>query len=548
MTLHELESPEAVQTFTQTNANALICFSATWCGPCSASKPTLEEMASSYEKDPSVDVKVGIAYEHNLNEAIHQYNVRAFPTYVLFVKSGEVGRVEGVNFDGIKGMVEKAGCKKELGEGHSLGGGGAVLSPEEARAQRLARFGAPAAAPKPTPEPAGDESKDVKMDEPAADETKDVEMTDASASSAPAQDASASEEKEQPEMIDPTASLSKADIETLTGSMGFSVVRAQKGLLNGGGTVEGAVEWLMEHQDDADIDDPVCTIAGGPGVVAQSYKCNECGKILSNMANLELHANKTGHSDFEESTTVVKPLTAEEKAAKIEEIKNLLKAKRTEREFAEKEEQIDREKQRRFMGKEMAKTREELEREQRRREVQKRRREKEEQKRERDRIRAELAKDRMERQANKGKLQSSLGVEGYNPSAIQYDVPAVGSGGKPQQNTGKAPKASSAKIDEYIKKVSSYRAGGDGGKCLKILLAYVKNVVDKPDEEKFKSINMENKAFKTKVKPFVGAKSLLLAVGFAPSDGGDALVLKEDADRKVLEETKGKLEAAFAAY
>eukprot|EP00957_Ditylum_brightwellii_P002300 177398-Ditylum_brightwellii.AAC.1 len=59
---------------------------------------------------------------------------------------------------------------------------------------------------------------------------------------------------------------------------------------------------------------------------------------------------------------------------------------------------------------------------------------------------------------------------------------------------------------------------------------------------------MENKAFKTKVKPFVGAKSLLLAVGFAPSDGGDALVLKEDADRKVLEETKGKLEAAFAAY
>lgn len=107
---------------------------------------------------------------------------------------------------------------------------------------------------------------------------------------------------------------------------------------------------------------------------------------------------------------------------------------------------------------------------------------------------------------------------------------------------------SAAKIDEYIKKVSSYKAGGDGGKCLKLLGVFVKNVVENPGEEKFRSINTEGKAYKGKVKPFVGAKALLMAVGFSPNEAGDKLVLKEDADAEVLASTKAKLEAALAAY
>ena len=43
-------------------------------------------------------------------------------------------------------------------------------------------------------------------------------------------------------------------------------------------------------------------------------------------------------------------LTEEEKKAKVAEIKGLLKAKRMERENKEKEENVQREKQRRFMG------------------------------------------------------------------------------------------------------------------------------------------------------------------------------------------------------
>jgi hypothetical protein len=86
-----------------------------------------------------------------------------------------------------------------------------------------------------------------------------------------------------------TASLNQEALKELTENMGFALVRAQKGLLHGNNTVEGAVEWIMQHQDDMDIDEPLsAAAAAAQEVKAQSYKCNECGKILSNMANLEL--------------------------------------------------------------------------------------------------------------------------------------------------------------------------------------------------------------------------------------------------------------------
>ena len=56
------------------------------------------------------------------------------------------------------------------------------------------------------------------------------------------------------------------------------------------------------------------------------------------------------------------------------------------------------------------------------------------------------------------------------------------------------------------------------------------------------------KAYKTKVKPFVGAKSMLLAVGFSPNEAGTQLLLKEDADLQVLADTKTKLCAAVDGY
>jgi len=566
MTLHELDSAESLETFKSSNTNSLICFSATWCGPCKKSKPELVELAQSYTADPTIDLSVGIVYEHTLGDAISTYTVTCFPTYVLFGSNGsmEHGRVEGVRFDEIRKMVATAGCKKSLGMGHALGGGGdggtagGTESVEQARARRLARFGA---APEPRVKPAAPAAPDVVAPTAAKVEVPpDVEMEDAEDVADAKLPATEGAVVEDVAMVDPTEALSAEDIATLTTVMGFSTVRAQKGLINSTSGVEGAVEWLLEHQEDDDIDEPV-SAAPALSQKAQSYRCNQCQKTLSNMANLELHANKTGHSDFEESTVAVKPLTPEEKEAKIAEIKQLLKKKRAERVEVEKAENIDREKQRRFMGKEMTATKTEMDREKRKRDAYLRKKEKDSSKNERARIRREIEKDKLERRANKGKMPSKIGVDGYNPDAIQYDVKGDGDEGdsdgaekaKTAKQPASKPKVSIARIDEYISKVASYRAGGDGGKCLKILLAYVKNIVDHPTETKYQSINVENKAYRTKVKPFIGAKSFLLAIGFAPNENGNALVLNGDnnADAvgmEILAQARVKLEAAYAAY
>ena len=528
MALQELPTSEALSSFLSSNSHSLVCFSATWCGPCKKSKPQLEELATSYAADPTVALACGIVYEHVLGGDVQSYNVRAFPTYVLFKGSDEVGRVQGVNFDGIRALVAQHCKSHDFGAGASLGGGGATLSAADARAQRLARFGGGGNGnvPKNGAAAVASPEKDAKKIVVADEEMEDADPApEAAAAAAPTKtpEDDATMDVDEPkksegaavceavEMVDPTESLKKEDVETLTSSMGFSSIRAQKGLLNGNGTVEGAVEWLLTHQEDADIDDPI------------------------------------------EKVQIKKPLTAEEKQAKIAEIKSLLKAKRTEREDVEKVENSDREKQRRFMGKEMSKTREQMEIDERKRSARLRRKEKEDAVRERQRIRAELEKDKRERAANKGKLSSKLGVDGYNPDAIQYDV--SGEGGRRDDADGagavKKPKKAApsvAKMDEYVTKVASYRAGGDGGNCLKILKAYIGNVVKHPDDVKYRRINTENKAYRTKVKPFLGAKSLLLCVGFSPSEDGTALELNEDADMKVLAQAKEKVEAAYERY
>jgi thiol-disulfide isomerase/thioredoxin len=319
MALVELNGADAVRTALTQNACVLLTFSAHWCGPCRASKPALQQLAERYSNPPSLSF--GIVYEDTLREDIHMYRIRAFPTYVFFRNGTELERVEGANLPAVETMVQKnrPTTIQQMTGGETLGGGGSeVLSPEAARAARIARLAASTtiAGEDTTPATATKENEQAKKD---GDD--DVEMKDAQNPPSSSEAAEIVHNESSAEAtVDPTENLDPQALKTLIEDMGFTELRAQKGLLYGtGGTLEGAVEWLMQHQDDTDIDEPITATTTAEN--AQSYKCNECGKVLSNMANLELHANKTGHSDFEESTETVKPLTDEEKAAKIAEIK-----------------------------------------------------------------------------------------------------------------------------------------------------------------------------------------------------------------------------------
>lgn len=102
MTFTELATPEELTEFLNSNSDAsLITFSATWCGPCKASKPKLKELA---EKSP---IPIAYVHEEDLEDFLDVVvQIKAFPTYIVFQNGTEKARVEGVDFEALEKMIQ----------------------------------------------------------------------------------------------------------------------------------------------------------------------------------------------------------------------------------------------------------------------------------------------------------------------------------------------------------------------------------------------------------------------------------------------------------
>ena len=108
----ELSSPDELIEFLNTNdeKGCVVTFSATWCGPCKASKPKLIELAktTSNSSNSISVVPIGYVYENDLDDYLDIFvEIKAFPTYIFYRNGVEISRVEGVdvNFDQLKYMI-----------------------------------------------------------------------------------------------------------------------------------------------------------------------------------------------------------------------------------------------------------------------------------------------------------------------------------------------------------------------------------------------------------------------------------------------------------
>lgn len=164
-----------------------------------------------------------------------------------------------------------------------------------------------------------------------------------------------------------------------------------------------AIDWLDKNADKS-IEDLKTEETTAAEIKAQeaadqarSLVCNECGKRFRGTAEAEYHASKTEHQDFSESTEEIKPLTEEEKKAKLAELRERMAAKKAvqsekDKEDAKRNEQISRKK-----TKESEDIKEQLRVKEQIKDAEKKRKEKQDDIDAKKKIKAQIAADKEER-------------------------------------------------------------------------------------------------------------------------------------------------------
>ncbi|KAG2651098.1 hypothetical protein PVAP13_1NG247800 [Panicum virgatum] len=320
----------------------------------------------------------------------------------------------------------------------------------------------------------------------------------ASSSEAMDVDALASASEEPQEMVVPEVNKEMlADLE----AMGFATARATRALhFSGNSTIEGAINWLSEHQEDADIDEM-------PLVPATS----------------KTEANKPS-------------LTPEEMKIKAQELRERARKKKEEE---ERRMEREREKERIRIGKELLEAKRIEEQNERKRMIELRRLEKEEEKRAREKIRQKLEEDKAER-------RRKLGLPPEDPAASKPSAPPPVEEKKSALPIRPATKAE--RMRDCLRNLKQQNKDDDAKvkRAFQTLLTYIGNVAKNPDEEKFRKIRLTNATFQERVGNLHGGIEFLELCGFEKLEGNEFLFLPRDkVDKAILNTAGAELNSAI---
>ena len=347
-------------------------------------------------------------------------------------------------------------------------------------------------------------------------------------------------------------------IESLL-EMGFQPREAcEKALAQGKGSIEQAIAILSAGpgDDPMEVDeelnatpssvlDAASSSPPASAPVSQSWRCKETGKLFRTMADVQMYAERTGRSDFEETTELVKPRTAEQLAADQAKLKLLIKKKQAERALANKKRAQEAEKQRRKGGQNAGQVKEEMEKKIRMQRIKEKKKEKLKVAAERDRLRREIAKDKAERKARGGKLAGKMSAEGYNPAGMNLNAQATAEETERQKRAGieerrkilakggvkgferevEIPKEERLKMALTALGIQKAR---DAGKiALMTARKMLHRIVTNPEEAKYRSVNLQNDTLKRKVTSKPGGLNLLVSAGFIKDEAAQTLAMKE---------------------
>lgn len=188
-----------------------------------------------------------------------------------------------------------------------------------------------------------------------------------------------------------------ADFTTLESllEMGFGRNRAEKAVANTGNQgIERAMDWLMEHENDPDIDEPYVPPVGNVlGGETEPQSAAEPG-----LASSEFTGDGAEDDNMiEDGAGGRRPMTEEERNQQVKRLEELMRVKQEERRERERKDEVEREKQRRKQGQELLQVKQKLAEDEMKKLADDRRREKMEDRLAKQRVRDKIARDREER-------------------------------------------------------------------------------------------------------------------------------------------------------
>ncbi|CAH9061752.1 unnamed protein product [Cuscuta epithymum] len=283
-------------------------------------------------------------------------------------------------------------------------------------------------------------------------------------------------------------------------TMGFPKARATRALhYSGNASLEAAVNWVVEHESDADVDEMP--------LVPVSSKNAEPPKPS---------------------------LTPEEIKMKQQELRERARKKKEEE---EKQREREREKERIRIGKELLEAKRIEEENERKRLIALRKAEKDEERRAREKIRQKLEEDKAER-------RRKLGLPAEDPTP-KPSAPVV------EEKKSSLPVRPATKIEQMREclRILKQNHKDDEAKvktAFNTLLTFAKNVATNPNDEKFRKIRLNNPKIQERVGKLKGGVEFLELLGFEKIEGGEFLFLPRDkVDMAVLRSAGSELDSAI---
>uniref|UniRef100_I1QLP2 UBA domain-containing protein n=1 Tax=Oryza glaberrima TaxID=4538 RepID=I1QLP2_ORYGL len=304
--------------------------------------------------------------------------------------------------------------------------------------------------------------------------------------------------------------------------MGFPTARSIRALhFSGNSSLESAINWLLEHENDPDIDQLP--------LIPREINI-ECGDTPNEARNdiQGMRANaqeskpeeSTAAGRQKETSQVERELNADQNEDEVRRrIIELFKSKQDgqERERGRIRNQLQEDKRERIRAaKDLMEAKRTLEENQRKCVMESRKADQEEEKRARERIRKRIEDDKAERRRRLGLPMENpvASVPTLTPTKIKPVEPAV----SPEQLRDCLRNLKKNYKDDTTKVTRAFQ----------ILLKIIANIVKNPEEEKFRRIRLNNPVFKERVGDLQGGVEFLELCGFMKLAISGYLVMPRD--------------------